>query len=271
MRDVNRLTSDNLPLSEALGLAGLISVNGNPEAPVSVNGNRCVSGAVACYVQSSLAENTKRAYASDIRQFETVAGPLPATEATVAAYIANEAPHLKVSTLIRRLASISKLHDMRGWPNPVRSQLVRSTLEGIRRLHWAPRRQARALVSEELAVVVGSLGDTLRDARDRSLLLVGFAGGFRRSELVGIDVQDLTPVPGGVFVKLRRSKTDQIGVGRLVAIPRGPAGSVQSPRWTYGLRAQPSGRGLSSDRLIVEIRSAVGCRAKQSARLSDGV
>jgi integrase len=192
--------------------------------PIAVNRNNSVPDVVSAYVRQAFAENTKRAYMSDIRQFEAIAGPLPATDLAVATYIATVAPRMKVSTLDRRLASLSKVHQLRGWPNPVRSPLVRSTLQGIRRVHRSQPQQARALVVEDLAIIIASLGDTLRDQRDRTLLLIGFAGGFRRSELVSLDVEDLSFSSQGVLVRLRRSKTDQLAVGRTIAIPRGPDG-----------------------------------------------
>ena len=110
-------------------------------------------------------------------------------------------------------------------------------------MHWRPRQQARALLAEDLATVVASMSHTLRDARDRALLLVGFAGGFRRSELVGIDVEDVKHVAEGMFVYLHRSKTDQLGAGRLVAIPRRPVGMCPVTALTEWLACSRTGEG----------------------------
>ncbi len=108
-----------------------------------------------------------------------------------------------------------------GLPSPARSELVRSTLRGIRRTHGQPQCRARPLTREDLFSVLATTGDGPKDARDRALLLVGFAGAFRRSELVAIDRADVEPVKQGVVVHVHRSKTDQEGAGRKVGIPHG--------------------------------------------------
>jgi integrase len=94
-------------------------------------------------------------------------------------------------------------------------------MRGIRRVHGAPQRQVAPILVEDLKAMVAPLEAALRDLRDRALLLVGFAGAFRRSELVAINCTDLEWAPEGLIVTLPRSKTDQEGQGRLVAIPRG--------------------------------------------------
>ncbi|TXN72859.1 site-specific integrase [Methylobacterium sp. WL6] len=139
----------------------------------------------------------------------------------MAAYLADHAGTLKVSTLMRRVTGIGKAHEARGHPNPVRSELVRATLKGIRRTRGSARREARPLLREELGAIVDGLGPGLQERRDRALLLIGFAGGFRRSELVGLDHSDIETVREGLIVTLRRSKTDQFGEGRKVGIPHG--------------------------------------------------
>ncbi|MCZ6860971.1 MAG: site-specific integrase, partial [Alphaproteobacteria bacterium] len=139
----------------------------------------------------------------------------------LADYLAEHAGLLSVATLVRRLASISRAHQARALPNPTGSELVRATLRGIKRAHGRPQRRAKPLVKEDLFAVLAAIGDTLKDARDRALLLNGFAGGFRRSELIGIDRGDIETVRQGIVVHIRRSKTDQEGVGRKVGIPHG--------------------------------------------------
>ncbi len=105
------------------------------------------------------------------------------------------------------------------YPNPVRSPLVRATLRGIKRRHGSAQRRAKPLLNEDLAHVLAATGETLRDVRDRALLLVGFAGAFRRSELVALDRNDIEPVRQGIVLHIRRSKTDQAGAGRTIGIP----------------------------------------------------
>jgi uncharacterized protein (DUF2236 family) len=128
------LTSDNHYLSRPNpGLVDGSAVNCTDDRP----------DAVASYVRASLAENTRRAYLSDLRHFETWGGSLPATAETIAAYLAAHADRLSVATLVRRLASISKAHQARGLSNPVRSELVRATIRGIKRTRRCAQRQAK--------------------------------------------------------------------------------------------------------------------------------
>lgn len=177
---------------------------------------------VASFVHASLAPNTRLAYAADLAAFHAWGGTLPASPELVAAYLADHADILAGATLLRRLASISKAHNARQLPNPVLTGLVRATMRGIRRTRKKPSRAARPLLRDDLFTVLDTIGGTsVRDCRDRALILLGFAGGFRRSELVGLDVEDLAWRPQGIVVNLRRSKTDQTGEGRLVGVPHG--------------------------------------------------
>ena len=127
-----------------------------------------------------------------------------------------------MATLVRRLASISKAHQARGLSNPTRSELVRATLRGIKRTRRCAQRQAKPLLRDDLLLVLDAMGDGLKDIRDRALLLIGFAGALRRSELVALDVADIEHVRRGIVLHLRRSKTDQDGQGHKIAIPYRP-------------------------------------------------
>ena len=180
-----------------------------------------VAHAVASYVDAGIAPATRRAYRADLDHFRAWGGDVPATDAHVAAYIAAHATTLKVATLTRRLAAISVAHEAASLPNPVRSPLVRATMRGVRRERGSAQRQAKPLLREDLFAVLAAMGDGVKDARDRALLLLGFASGFRRSELVGLDCADIEHVRQGAVVTLRRSKTDQDGEGRKVGIPFG--------------------------------------------------
>ena len=139
----------------------------------------------------------------------------------LASYFASHAETFRVATLVRRLTSISKAHEARGYESPARSSLVKATLRGIKRRQGIAQRQAKPLLKGELIAVLDAMGDTLRDVRDRALLLIGFAGAFRRSELVALDKDDIGRVRQGIIINLKRSKTDQTSKGRQVAIPRG--------------------------------------------------
>jgi integrase len=139
----------------------------------------------------------------------------------VADYLAACAGELSVATIARRVAAIAKAHAARGISDPTKSELVRATLRGIRRTRGRAQRQAKPLIKEDLFVVLEAMDDSVKDVRDRALLLIGFAGGLRRSELVAIDVNDIEHVRQGVVINIRRSKTDQEGRGRKVGIPHG--------------------------------------------------
>jgi integrase len=176
---------------------------------------------VASYVRASLADNTRRAYQSDLQHFEAWGGLLPASPETVAAYLAAHGEGLSVATLIRRLSSLSKAHQALGLSNPIRSELVRATLRGIKRKRRRTQLQAKPLLRDDLLLVLNAMGTGLRDIRDRALLLIGFAAALRRSELVALDVADVERVQHGVVLHLKRSKTDQDGQGHNIAIPYG--------------------------------------------------
>lgn len=176
---------------------------------------------VAAMVEESLASNTRRAYKSDVDHFLCWGGSIPSTDRQIAAYLVSHSATLVVSTLARRLTAIGKAHLASGVPNPIASELVKATLRGIKRTRGTPQRAARPLLREDLFKVLDAIGSDPKDLRDRALLLIGFAGGLRRSELVSLDFIDIERVRQGVVLSLRRSKTDQFGVGRKIGVPFG--------------------------------------------------
>ena len=185
-----------------------------PDSPVLGAINCAKSGSdvtvkVEQLVEAGIADATHRAYRADLAHFTFWGGKLPAEPAMVAAYIAAHADSLSVATLVRRLAMISKAHAARGFPSPCRSELVRATLRGVRRVRGVKQREATPLLRDDLFRVLDAMGDGVRDARDRALLLIGFAGGFRRSELGAINCLDLQTARQGLVVMIRRSKTDR--------------------------------------------------------------
>ena len=207
------LTPDNPPLSEPrLNAATLL-------APAF--GQQDWPDEVKALVEASLAKNTRRAYLSDLDHFETWGGRIPAAPSMVAAYLAAHSQALSVATLVRRVASIAMAHRARGLPSPCQSEIVRATLRGIKRTRGIAQREAKPLLREDLFLALDAMGDAVKDARDRALLLIGFAGGFRRSELVGLDCADLEHVRQGLVITIRRSKTDQEGAGRKIGVPLG--------------------------------------------------
>lgn len=176
---------------------------------------------VASYVRDGIAENTRRAYLSDLTKFQDFGGSIPATAETVASYLACHADTLSVATLVRRIASISKAHRARGHASPTACELVKATMRGIKRTRGCAQREAKPLLRDDLLAVLDAMDDGLKDTRDRALLLIGFAGGLRRSELVGLDLTDIERVRQGIVLHLRRSKTDQDGHGHKIGIPFG--------------------------------------------------
>jgi integrase len=212
----NVLTRDNLHLSRPK------KPDGKSISEVcEINCTSISSLTVADYVRESLAQSTRTAYLSDLEHFERWGGQIPATPEMIAAYLAAHADVHTVATLNRRLAALSKVHRSRGFSNPTSVEVVKATLRGLKRIKGTAQRQATPLIKEDLFAVLEAMGSRLKDARDRALLLLGFAGGFRRSELVGLNCDDVVPVRQGLVVTLRRSKTDQNGAGRIIGIPHG--------------------------------------------------
>ena len=178
------------------------------------------------YARQAKSQNTRRAYASDWDDFARWCQPygfvpLPARPETVALYLTALADALKPSTLGRRLATISQVHQAAGHETPTTAAPVRLVWAGIRRAKGTDQHGKAPAVTPELRRMVDTLEDSLLGVRDRALLLLGFAGAFRRSELVGLDVKDVHAGHDGLTVFIRKSKTDQEGQGRKVGIPYG--------------------------------------------------
>ncbi len=173
------------------------------------------------FLSQSLSENSKRAYRADMRHYEVSGRSIPASPDEIADYIAEMADTHTVATIQRRLAGLSKAHRAKGFDDPTKAGIVANTLRGIRRTLGTAQREAKALQRDDLFAVLGCIGDRPIDMRDKALLLIGFAGAFRRSELVGLDWEDIEQVRQGLVIHLRRSKTDQTGQGRKIAIPFG--------------------------------------------------
>jgi integrase len=176
---------------------------------------------VGTLIRESLSSNTQRAYQSDLGEFERWGGSIPASPEVLASYLADRADTLAVASLVRHVASISKAHEARALPNPTKSELVRATMRGIKRTRGCAQREAKPLLRDDLLMVLDYMGNGLKDVRDRALLLIGFAGALRRSELVGLDAGDIEHVRQGIILTLRRSKTDQDRRGRRIGIPFG--------------------------------------------------
>ena len=178
------------------------------------------------FAESSTADSTRRAYDADSRHFRAWCRAhgvlaLPALPATVALYLTELARTYKVATISRRIAAIGQEHRKANLPSPFTHPRVVEVWEGIRRTLGVAQNRKDALLTADLRRMLEPLCDATIDVRDRALLLLGFAGAFRRSELVSFNVDDVRLVEGGLEVTLRRSKTDQEGEGRLVGVPYG--------------------------------------------------
>jgi integrase len=215
------------------------------------------------YVRNSKAEATLRGYACDWHDFcawceAHAVRALPASPEAVASYIAECAARLKAGSIQRRLNAIAEAHKATGAESPTHTSLVRNTMKGIRRtLGTAPAQKAPAL-TDDVKAMVEAADAGLIGTRDRALLLLGFAGAFRRSELVGLAVEDCAFGRDGLTIRLRRSKTDQEGAGRKVGIPYGsylatcPVRNVQEWLTQAGITTGPLFRSINRHGTIQE-------------------
>lgn len=176
----------------------------------------------------SKASGTLRAYASCWRSFEAWCRrhhlvSMPASNETVILFLEAERQRgMRASTIESKRAAIRHFHQRKGHPSPCESYAVKEELAGIRREIGTAPVKKKAATAELVAGMVAIIpGDTLKGKRDRALLLLGFAGALRRSELVGLNVADLEIGPDGIVLTIRRSKTDQEGAGQIIGIPNG--------------------------------------------------
>jgi site-specific recombinase XerD len=208
------------------------------------------------YIRASKAENTLRGYQSDWRHFcQWCEGhsvcPLPALPETVAAYIAECAGRLKVGSIQRRLNAIAEAHKATEKNSPTHNATVRNTMKGIRRTKGTAAVQKTAALTADIRAIVDTTNAGLIGTRDRALILLGFAGAFRRSELVGLDVADCAFSRDGLTVTLRRSKIDQDGEGRKIGIPYGsnpetcPVRTIQAWVEAAAISSGPMFRSIS--------------------------
>lgn len=181
--------------------------------------------AAAAFASASKASSTRRAYTSDWRDFTAWAAGqgadvLPASARTVGRYLTHLSRLGKsVSTIDRRAAAIASIHRAAGHDSPTGREEVRQILTGIRKTMGRPPAKKAALTADLVLTVVRRIrGNELAALRDRAMILLSFGAALRRSELVALDVSDLERHRRGVLVRLRRSKTDQTGEGRSVAV-----------------------------------------------------
>jgi site-specific recombinase XerD len=202
------------------------SENGTGLEPVQVTPPAPDLAQVREYIRASKAGSTLRGYQSDWREFcawceARGLEPMPAGVEAVAAYIAECAGHLKPGSIQRRLNAIAEAHKAMALDSPTHAAIVRNTMNGIRRTKGTAPSQKSPALTDDIRAMVEAADAGLIGFRDRALILLGFAGAFRRSELVGLAADDCAFGKDGLTVTLRRSKTDQTGEGRKIGIPYG--------------------------------------------------
>jgi site-specific recombinase XerD len=223
------------------------------------------------FARASKAKATQAAYESDFRIFESWCrqrglNALPALPATVCAFLATQAGLGKrASTLGRRLAAIGYFHKLASETNPVGDETIKATLSGIRRSIGSAPVRKRAATADIVLSMVGTGGaDTLRQLRDRAILLVGFASAMRRSEIVALNLEDIEWTAEGVMIRIRRSKTDQEGAGAAVAVPKGETACP-----VVALRTWLDAAGISEGPVFRRVRNRRAqrvCAERLSAR-----
>ena len=179
-------------------------------------------------LKNSKATNTLRAYQADFKDFSLFCSKnnfasLPTNPKILAFYITHLSKYSKFSTLKRRLASISVIHKLKGHYIDNKHPLIMENLMGIKRKLGTNQKSKKPILINDLKAIINAIDNSnftyLRKLRDKSLILTGFAGGFRRSELVNIDIEDIEFVSEGLKIFVKRSKTDQSGEGMTKGIP----------------------------------------------------
>ena len=179
-------------------------------------------------LRNSKSANTLRAYQSDYNDFSLFCSKngfqaIPTQPKILALYLTHLSSYSKYSTLKRRLASISILHKTKGHYIDTKHPIIMENLMGIKRTNGSNQKGKKPLLINDLKVLIEAIHQSkekdFRKTRDKALVLIGFSGGFRRSELVDIEYEDIEFVSEGVKIFVKRSKTDQSGEGMTKAIP----------------------------------------------------
>ena len=179
-------------------------------------------------LRSSKANNTLKAYKSDFKDFALFCAKhgfksMPSEPKIVSLYITHLSKNSKISTLRRRLVSISMVHKLKGHYLDTKHPIIVENLMGIRRVKGSIQKGKKPLLINNLKSIINVINnqkiDEIKKLRDKSIILVGFGGGFRRSEIISIDFEDLDFVKEGVKINIRKSKTDQFGEGMVKGLP----------------------------------------------------
>ncbi len=178
-------------------------------------------------LRSSKAENTLRAYKADFRDFSLFCNQnglksMPTDPKIITIYITHLSKTSKFSTLKRRLASISVIHKLNGHYLDTKHPIIKENLLGIKRAKGTYQKAKKPILINDLKLIINAINQDKKsknNQKNKALILVGFAGGFRRSELVSLEYEDIEFVKEGVKIFVKRSKTDQSGEGMTKAIP----------------------------------------------------
>lgn len=178
------------------------------------------------HLTNSKAVNTKKAYGTDWRLFvhwcqDHALESLPASEETVVYYLTFLSQTSKASTIKRKMTAISQRHETANYASPTKTPLVQGVWNGIQRTIGVKEIGKDALWLQDLRQLVHVLPPSRIGIRDHALLVIGWAGAFRRSELVAINVEDIQFTQDGLIIQIGKSKTDQTGAGQEVALPYG--------------------------------------------------
>ena len=173
-------------------------------------------------LNNSKSNNTLRAYKSDFRDFSSFCSKngfssIPTQPKIIALYITHLSKTSKFSTLKRRIASISVIHKLKGHYLDTKHPIIMENLHGIKRTLGSRQKTKKPILINDLKLIIKVMDE--KKIRDKALILVGFAGGFRRSELINVYYEDIEFVKQGVKILIKRSKTDQSGEGSIKAIP----------------------------------------------------
>lgn len=211
-----------------------------------INSNDILTAKSKLRMQKSKADNTIKSYSADWNDFADwcemkKVSALPCLPETIVNYINDLADDAKANTVSRRITAISENHIAAGYSsnNPAKEGMVRNAMRAIRREKGTFQRGKAPILLETVELLANCFHDeSLPSLRDKALLLLGFAGAFRRSELVAVKVQDITFMPQGMVVFIPQSKGDQLGHGSQIAIPYAPDPNscpvVAVKRWIQG-------------------------------------
>ena len=179
-------------------------------------------------LKNSKANNTLRAYKSDFKDFAAFCAKhslnsLPSEPKIISLYLTYLSKNSKFSTLRRRLVSISMVHKLKGYYLDTKNPIIVENLIGIKRAKGSVQKGKKPLLINHLKSIINTINELkveqVKKQRDKTLILIGFAGGFRRTELISINYEDLDFVEDGLKITIKKSKTDQFGEGMIKGLP----------------------------------------------------